>query len=44
MDETAARDAGVDVRIVPTTGHFVMNEDPEVFNSLLSEALGRMFG
>jgi pimeloyl-ACP methyl ester carboxylesterase len=43
MDEDAARDAGIDVRFMPTTGHFVMNEDPAAFNRLLDEALGRMF-
>jgi pimeloyl-ACP methyl ester carboxylesterase len=43
LDEEAARDAGVDVRFVPTTGHFVMNEDSPAFNQLLDEALGRMF-
>jgi pimeloyl-ACP methyl ester carboxylesterase len=42
MDATAARDAGVDVRLLPTNGHFVMNEDPPGFNLLLTEALTLM--
>ena len=43
MDEKAASDAGIDVRYLPTNGHFVMNEDPDGFNRLLGEALRRMF-
>lgn len=43
MDFEAARDAGVLVRFVTTTGHFVMNEDPETFSRLMGEALELMF-
>ncbi len=43
MDEKAASDAGIDVRYLPTNGHFVMNEDPDGFNRLLDEALRGMF-
>ena len=43
MDEAAAREAGIDVRFVPTNGHFVMNEDPHAFNQILGEGLERMF-
>ena len=39
LDKTAIRDAGVDLRMVPTKGHFVMNENSEEFNRLLSEAV-----
>jgi hypothetical protein len=40
IDEMAVRDAEVDLRIVATKSHFVMNENPEKFNRLLSEAVG----
>jgi pimeloyl-ACP methyl ester carboxylesterase len=43
MDESAVRDAGIELRYLPTKGHFVMNEDPIGFNRLLDEALGEMF-
>ncbi len=43
MDFEAARDAGMQVRFVTTSGHFVMNEDPEMFSQLMSEALELMF-
>lgn len=43
VDMDAAGEAGIDVRFVTTTGHFVMIEDPETFNRLLGEALERMF-
>jgi pimeloyl-ACP methyl ester carboxylesterase len=39
LGKTAIRDAGVDLPMVPTKGHFVMNENPEEFNRLLSEAV-----
>jgi len=39
MDELACREAGIELRFLPTTGHFVMNEDPIGFNRLLDEAL-----
>ena len=39
MDEMAVRDAGVDLRRVTTSSHFVMNESPQEFNRLLSEAV-----
>ena len=39
MDETAVRDAGVDLRMVAIKSHFVMNENPDEFNRLLSEAV-----
>ena len=39
LDKMAIRDAGVDLRMVPTKGYFVMNENPEEFNRLLSEAV-----
>lgn len=39
MDETAVRDAGVDLRRVATISHFVMNENPKEFNRLLGEAV-----
>ena len=42
MDEDAARSAGIELRYLPTNGHFVMNEDPAGFNRLLSEALEQM--
>jgi len=42
MDESAVKEAGIDLRFLPTTGHFVMNEDPDGFNQLLSEALEQM--
>jgi len=44
MDESAVNDAGIELRYLPTNGHFVMNEDPEGFNSLLSAALEEMSG
>jgi pimeloyl-ACP methyl ester carboxylesterase len=43
FDADSAREAGIDVRMMKTTGHFVMNEEPEAFNSHLEDALGRMF-
>ncbi|MDG0870442.1 alpha/beta fold hydrolase [Candidatus Lucifugimonas marina] len=42
MDESAVRDAGIELQYLPTNGHFVMNEDPEGFNRLLNEALEKM--
>jgi pimeloyl-ACP methyl ester carboxylesterase len=39
LDKAAITDAGVDLRMVATKGHFVMNENPEEFNRLLSEAV-----
>jgi pimeloyl-ACP methyl ester carboxylesterase len=42
MDEAAVRDAGIQLTFIPTNGHFVMNEDPDGFNRLLSEALEQM--
>lgn len=39
MDETAIRDAGLNLQIVATKGHFVMNENPDEFNRLLGEAV-----
>ncbi|NQW19561.1 MAG: alpha/beta hydrolase [Chloroflexi bacterium] len=42
MDESAASDAGIKIRHMPSTGHFVMNEDPVEFNRLLDEALERI--
>lgn len=42
MDEAAVRDAGIELRYLPTMGHFVMNEDPVGFNRLLDQALGHM--
>ena len=39
MDETSDREAGIEVRFLPTMGHFVMNEDPAGFNQLLDKAL-----
>lgn len=41
MDE--AREVGVEVRFVTTSGHFVMLEDPETFNRYVDEALEAMF-
>lgn len=43
MDEDAVRDAAIELRFVPTMGHFVMVEDPIEFNRLLEEALSQMF-
>lgn len=43
FDADSAREAGIDVRMMKTTGHFVMNEEPEAFNSHLEEALGQTF-
>jgi pimeloyl-ACP methyl ester carboxylesterase len=42
MDEVACREAGIDVRYLPTGGHFVMNEDSVGFNRMLSEVLEGM--
>jgi pimeloyl-ACP methyl ester carboxylesterase len=39
MDESSAKEAGIEVRFLPTVGHFVMNEDPVGFNQLLDKAL-----
>ena len=39
MDESSASEAGIQVRFLPTMGHFVMNEDPVGFNQLLDKAL-----
>ena len=39
LDKAALRDAEVDLRMVATKSHFVMNENPEEFNQLLSEAV-----
>jgi pimeloyl-ACP methyl ester carboxylesterase len=43
FDADSAREAGIDVRMMKTTGHFVMNEEPEAFNAHLEEALGQTF-
>ncbi|MBT4340725.1 MAG: alpha/beta hydrolase [Chloroflexi bacterium] len=39
MDESSAKEAGIEVRFLPTVSHFVMNEDPVGFNQLLDKAL-----
>ena len=43
MDELAVKEAGIELKLLPTTGHFVMNEDPVGFNQLLTEALEQIF-
>ncbi len=39
IDDTAIRDDGVNLRIVATKSYVVINENPEEFNQLLSEAV-----
>ena len=39
IDDTAVRDAGVNLRILATKSYVVINENPEEFNRLLSEAV-----
>ncbi len=43
VDTDAVGEAGIEIRFVKTTGHFVMIEDPKTFNRLLGEALENMF-
>ena len=39
----ASREPGIEIRFVTTAGHFVMLEDPDTFDRLLGNALGKMF-
>ena len=39
IDDTAIRDDGVNLRIVATKSYVVINENPQEFNQLLSEAV-----
>ena len=41
-DVASLKRDGVDVVLVPGVGHFLMMEDPDGFNPLLSEAVGRL--
>ena len=41
-DADALRRHGVELVVMPNTGHFLMMEDPERFNHLLATAMGRL--
>ena len=41
-DTEAAQRYGIEVVFMPGVGHFVMLEDPETFNRLLDEGIGKL--
>jgi pimeloyl-ACP methyl ester carboxylesterase len=43
-DLAAAKNCGVEIRLMSGTGHFVMMEDPDTFNRLLEDAVREFVG